>query len=172
MFWRHILPSSGMMRMFSTTLEHSELDYRSHNLYFSDLHKPSDRHHLCGFDLNLTYPQTGGTFPTLVTTPGLRITLREARRSRADQSLHHSKRKVALEEIARGFRTKIKRSEHDNRQETKRSQWKRDFAKRANSGALDPWYGCDLFDEMWDYALNMTYPWSAYPIREHSICTY
>ncbi|KAI1786917.1 alpha/beta-hydrolase [Ganoderma leucocontextum] len=114
------------------------------------------QHHLCGFDLNLTYPQTGGTFPTLNTTSGLRITLRDERRSRVDPPSHH---KSVKEFASRGFRTSVKGSEHDKHRETKRSQWKRDLADRINSGTLDPWYGCDIFDEMWDYAFNFTLPW-------------
>jgi hypothetical protein len=42
--------------------------------------------------------------------------------------------------------------------EKRGSQWKRDLSGRAN-GTLDPWYGCDMFDELLDYALNFTQPW-------------
>lgn len=41
----------------------------------------------------------------------------------------------------------------------KRDQWKRDLSGRAN-GTIDPWYECDLYDEMIDYALNFSLPWS------------
>lgn len=41
----------------------------------------------------------------------------------------------------------------------KRDQWKRDLSGRAN-GTIDPFYKCDLFDEMVDYALNFSLPWS------------
>ena len=34
----------------------------------------------------------------------------------------------------------------------------RSLADRAN-GTIDPWYGCDLYDEMIDYAVNFTFPW-------------
>ncbi|KAG6374843.1 hypothetical protein JVT61DRAFT_4228 [Boletus reticuloceps] len=40
-----------------------------------------------------------------------------------------------------------------------RKAWKRSLADRAN-GTIDPWYGCDLYDEMLDYAINFTFPWS------------
>ncbi len=84
----------------------------------------------------------------------------------------HSYRELPLKEFAsRGFRDSVKRSEHDKHRETERSQWKRGVAKRIDSGTLDPWYGCDIFDEMWDYAFNFTYPWSMYPIRHYSMCT-
>ena len=40
---------------------------------------------------------------------------------------------------------------------------KRDLSLRAN-GTIDPWYGCFLFDEMVDYALNYTWPWSEWTL--------
>ena len=39
-----------------------------------------------------------------------------------------------------------------------RDAWKRSLAGRAN-GTIDSWYGCDLYDEMIDYAVNFTFPW-------------
>ena len=39
-----------------------------------------------------------------------------------------------------------------------REAWKRSLAGRAN-GTIDAWYGCNLFDEMIDYAVNFTFPW-------------
>ena len=36
--------------------------------------------------------------------------------------------------------------------------WKRNLAGRGN-GTIDPWYGCDVYDEMLDYAVNFTFPW-------------
>ena len=56
----------------------------------------------------------------------------------------------------------VKRSDDDKHREAKRTQWKRSLVGRPN-GTLDPWYGCYLFDEMWDYALNFTFPWSTSP---------
>lgn len=38
---------------------------------------------------------------------------------------------------------------------------KRDLSGRAN-GTIDPYYGCYLFDEMTDYAVNFSFPWSEY----------
>ena len=37
---------------------------------------------------------------------------------------------------------------------------KRDLSLRAN-GTIDSWYGCFLYDELIDYALNFSAPWSA-----------
>lgn len=45
-----------------------------------------------------------------------------------------------------------RRAEHAGNQ-------KRDLSLRAN-GTIDPWYGCFLFDEMVEYAINYTAPWS------------
>ena len=44
-----------------------------------------------------------------------------------------------------------------------RDGWKRDLASRAN-GTIDPWYECDLYTEMLDYAINFTFPWCMFPL--------
>ena len=49
----------------------------------------------------------------------------------------------------------------DDARLAKRDAWKRDISGRPN-GTLDPWYQCDLQDEMIDYALNFSLPWSQY----------
>ena len=46
-----------------------------------------------------------------------------------------------------------------DKREQRRKQWKRDLIGRSN-GTLDPWYGCFLFEELYDYAINFTFPWS------------
>ena len=46
--------------------------------------------------------------------------------------------------------------------EEKLAAWKkekRDLTGRAN-GTIDPFYGCSLMDEVYDYALNFSFPWS------------
>ena len=45
-----------------------------------------------------------------------------------------------------------------------RNGWKRDLAGRAN-GTINPWYQCDVYDEMLDYALNFTFPWCKFPFH-------
>jgi len=45
------------------------------------------------------------------------------------------------------------------KRELAQREWKRDLSTRPN-GTIDPWYGCDLFDFVIDYALNYTYPWT------------
>ncbi|KAI0634125.1 alpha/beta-hydrolase [Trametes polyzona] len=114
-----------------------------------------EQHHLCGFDLNLTYPQHG-TFPTLNPTKGLRQTLR------ADDIVHTraltSWKDAILTEYAARRRSNPASFDTVDRLQ-RRSEWKRDLSGRAN-GTIDPWYGCDVFDEMRDYALNFTFPWT------------
>ena len=51
-----------------------------------------------------------------------------------------------------------RRSPIHERREEKRQMWKRSLAGRAN-GTIDPFYGCDVFDEMTDYAVNFSFPW-------------
>ncbi|KAH9848633.1 alpha/beta-hydrolase [Lenzites betulinus] len=112
------------------------------------------QHHLCGFDLNLTYPQVG-TFPTLNLTSGLRATLGAAS---VRSEIFTSLKGAILAGYAEHGRTTSEGGDVTARLR-RRSEWKRDLSGRAN-GSIDPWYGCDVFDEMRDYALNFTFPWS------------
>ncbi|KAM5536828.1 hypothetical protein V8D89_009546 [Ganoderma adspersum] len=115
-----------------------------------------EQHHLCGFDLNLTYPQTGGTLPTLNLKRGLRTAVLDIQ----DSGLDRREEGPLLKRLAaRGSHSSLKNPDSDRHREAKRTQWKRSLVGRAN-GTLDPWYGCYLFDEMWDYALNFTFPWT------------
>lgn len=114
------------------------------------------RHHLCGYDINLTYPQTGGIFPTL------KLTKPSKAASRATVSAASWREAISAEYTARVLNAPAKkRADFHERRAVEREQWKRDLSQRAN-GTIDPWYGCDLFTEMVDYALNFTFPWSAY----------
>ncbi|KAJ7840852.1 alpha/beta-hydrolase [Mycena olivaceomarginata] len=108
--------------------------------------------HLCGYDLNLTYPQNGH-FPTL-----------------ADPVFHVGPARLA-------FQNRLKKStmafvnpkstskllplnrREALRREERRHEWKRSIAGRPNN-TLDPFYGCFLFEEMWDYAANFSAPWA------------
>ncbi|EIW53478.1 alpha/beta-hydrolase [Trametes versicolor FP-101664 SS1] len=113
-----------------------------------------EQNHLCGFDLNLTYPQVG-TFPTLNLTRGQRSTGKPPNTGALTPT-----------SLKEAFATELAAREHTSGNSAPaserlqgRTDWKRDLSGRAN-GTLDPWYGCDLFDEMRDYALNFTYPWT------------
>lgn len=118
--------------------------------------KAVTRTHLCGYDLNLTYPQNG-TFPTLnapipdYATASIGTRLRQGKTKLFQKALKEdaverrsglSKRDPAVEEA----------------RFAKREQWKRDLIGRAN-GTIDPYYQCDLYSEMIDYALNFSLPW-------------
>ena len=123
-------------------------------------HSPDIRHHLCGFDLNLTYPQTGGNFPTLNLTLGLRAQLQAATAGSATASSTSSWREAIAAEYTIRARTNpnLKRADYQERRDVDRLVWKRDISGRPN-GTIDPWYGCDIFNEMRDYAVNFTFPW-------------
>ena len=106
---------------------------------------------MCGYDLNLTYPQTGGYFPTLHTVMpsdplrvgfGFNATTQLVRKALAKRAL---KQTAALADA-----TVEKREGGLGR---------RDLSGRAN-GTIDPWYGCFIYDEMLDYVFNFSLPWS------------
>ncbi|KAJ7778367.1 alpha/beta-hydrolase [Mycena metata] len=104
--------------------------------------------HLCGYDLNLTYPQNGH-FPTL-----------KDETFGASSSASLSSSSLALESLVkrvgqRSQATRVERRELMNRRES----WKRDLAGRPN-GTIDPFYGCSILDELYDYAANYTFPWT------------
>ncbi|KAJ7610136.1 alpha/beta-hydrolase, partial [Roridomyces roridus] len=108
--------------------------------------------HLCGFDLNLTYPQTGGHFPTLDLVRGAEDSLLNPTEDRA-RTLHERFVQV------HGREALMKRAELNERREAEQKRWKRDLTGRAN-GTIDLFYGCSLLDELIDYAVNFTFPWS------------
>ncbi|KAI0327526.1 alpha/beta-hydrolase [Cubamyces sp. BRFM 1775] len=118
-----------------------------------------EQHHLCGFDLNLTYPQNG-TFPTLNLISGLQQTSGSASSNDQLSTLTSWKDAFAAENAARSgsYSVSIREEGVADRLE-RREVWKRDLSGRAN-GTIDPWYGCYIFNEMRDYALNFTFPWS------------
>ena len=66
-----------------------------------------------------------------------------------------------MEEVQDRFATKLtKRDGALSKRERNRAReaWKRNLSGRANE-TIDPWYGCDLYDEILDYAINFTFPW-------------
>ncbi|EIW57736.1 alpha/beta-hydrolase [Trametes versicolor FP-101664 SS1] len=121
-----------------------------------------EQSHLCGFDLNLTYPQNGH-FPTLnlvrpTSGSALSQSLLEPTESRA-RTASLQKTVAAKFSGAQNERSLGKRAEFFERREENRREWKRDLSGRAN-GTIDPNYGCFLLDELIDYAVNFTFPWS------------
>ncbi|EMD31271.1 hypothetical protein CERSUDRAFT_119819 [Gelatoporia subvermispora B] len=118
-----------------------------------------EQDHLCGYDLNLTYPQQSN-FPTLNITLAsdpnspfsVPFQLSEQRRER---------RKIltsGLNAHTDASDLRARNHLHVTREE-RREQWKRDLSGRSN-GTIDSWYGCWLYDEMIDYAVNFSFPWS------------
>lgn len=117
---------------------------------------PVLRSHLCGYDLNLTYPQTGH-FATLDPPFPQFDEERYAKRK-----AKHTFVKNALKSNNIDRRREL--SERDLDSHTverlqKRDEWKRDLSGRPN-GTIDPFYSCDLYDELIDYAVNFSIPWS------------
>lgn len=106
-----------------------------------------EQNHLCGYDLNLTYPQEH-KFPTLKFQGG-------------GGSTHILKRDLytQIEERHNSLKS-LGLLKRDNDREEARQQWKRDLSLRDN-GTIDSWYGCSLLAEVVDYAVNYTWPWSA-----------
>ena len=66
----------------------------------------------------------------------------------AEVSARHEKR------VAEGHR--IRPVERRRKHEI----WKRSATSSNINSTADSWYGCYLWNEMVDYALNFTYPWS------------
>ena len=122
------------------------------------------RSHLCGFDLNFTYPQQS-KFPTVDLKVEPAFINGSARTTRFISNAAHRQLKtnVVKQSLNAGLFPRLedvhKRDAHNAKRFERRDQWKRDLSGRAN-GTIDPWYGCDLYDEMIDYALNFSVPWS------------
>ncbi|KAF7358042.1 Alpha/beta-hydrolase [Mycena venus] len=116
--------------------------------------------HLCGFDLNLTYPQNG-TFPTLnLTRPTENSALSQSLLSPTEDRARTLRESASARFAELHGRDPLsKRSEFHQRREAEKQQWKRDLSGRAN-GTIDPFYGCFLLDELMDYAVNFTFPWT------------
>ncbi|PFH51848.1 hypothetical protein AMATHDRAFT_58385 [Amanita thiersii Skay4041] len=107
-----------------------------------------EQSHLCGFDVNLTYPQTGIIPEVHYIGPTQRDSPFFMRKTRFQNT-------YILKQLQRRAAT------IENREDTaKKVIAKRDLTGRAN-GTIDPWYGCALLDEFIDYALNFTFPWNA-----------
>ncbi|KAJ7062145.1 alpha/beta-hydrolase [Mycena amicta] len=119
---------------------------------------------LCGYNLTFTYPQDGH-FPPLIDP------FKHAATSGAGSALLAAKAKTVAKSQARykslsaAFASTTtsgtsKTRPLDKRTRGQLAQWKRSLTGRPNN-TLDPYYGCFLFDEMWDYAVNFTFPWTA-----------
>ncbi|KAI0083180.1 Alpha/Beta hydrolase protein [Irpex rosettiformis] len=113
------------------------------------------QHHLCGFDLNLTYPQTGGKFPTLS------LAVQPASSAFLQSSSHtrNLKSDIIKHSLKAGL---FPRLEELRRKERRDGGDTLEGRPNNNESRIDPWYGCDLYDEMIDYALNFSLPWKGH----------
>ncbi|KAI0798571.1 Alpha/Beta hydrolase protein [Irpex lacteus] len=127
------------------------------------------QNHLCGLDLNLTYPQQG-KFPTLelLVEPAY-YNIDASTKTFASNAAHRKlKASVLKQSLDAGLFPRLeelaKRDDKDSetkRRLAKRDAWKRDLKGRPN-GTIDPWYGCNIYDKLTAYALNFSIPWSRY----------
>ncbi|KAJ7307024.1 Alpha/Beta hydrolase protein [Mycena albidolilacea] len=113
-----------------------------------------EQEHLCGYDINLTYPQNG-----IIPSVGFI----DARDRDVPFQLEKTMAKYKYKYAKRGLVGEVKRRyaelEVTERELIARRREKRDLRLRAN-GTLDPWYGCALLPEFIDYALNYSAPWN------------
>jgi carboxypeptidase D len=107
----------------------------------------AEQTHLCGFDLNLTYPQQGGHFPTLLNG------------WESDEGFVRSLTKDFLKDRKAALRALAAKAAQVPPTPAGRQLGRRSLEDRGN-GTIDSFYRCALFEEMWDYALNYTVPWS------------
>ncbi|TFK31891.1 alpha/beta-hydrolase [Crucibulum laeve] len=110
-----------------------------------------EQNDLCGLNVTLHYPETA-TIPT--------ITIKPATGRPGTSTLFPSNKRTVLQKFRQILATKPSNEPIMARRIEERASFlKRSLSGRAN-GTIDPWYGCDLYDEMIDYALNFTFPWN------------
>ncbi|KAJ7576927.1 alpha/beta-hydrolase, partial [Mycena floridula] len=106
---------------------------------------------LCGYDLNLTYPQNG-LFPTLIDPF---TTVSDAALSKIVDG--RSKRRARLNQALSLIQTDT--TALAKRDRMLQEVQKRDLSNRPN-GTLSTDFGCFLFDEILSYAANFSFPWT------------
>ncbi|TFK54453.1 alpha/beta-hydrolase [Heliocybe sulcata] len=114
--------------------------------------------HLCGYDLNLTYPETAH-FPTIPVNWGsIADASAFAERSRGGYSKSVFKNTLVSKVKQQQEAGQLLAARDLETREERKMAWKRDLTGRVN-GTIDPYYGCDLLDFVIDYALNYSFPW-------------
>ena len=130
---------------------------RTFHLSFTSVLKSRSlfRNRLCGYNIDLKYPETQ-KYPTIIAPLG----------AYGSSVAGSSKSKLRYSTFASAFKSRLRTNlarapANLDKRKRKLAQkdWKRDLSTRPN-GTIDPWYGCDLFDFVIDYALNYTYPWT------------
>lgn len=162
-----------MTRAFTSTSRSSKsfvLAVTSISKYISDhlILVPTIRSHLCAYDLNLTYPQAGGAFPPLQVGPNSPIAFgpTAVRKNHFGPGSNGTSTNSTAISSATGSSTSASGSPTTSTSASATPSSmrrnlnieKRDLSGRAN-GTIDPWYGCDLYDEWVDYAVNFSHPW-------------
>lgn len=162
---KRTLKSSDTTKKFTNISDSSTS--RSMSIFLTTKSKFSSspfRSHLCGYDINLTYPQTGGPIPgpalQLPTERDVPFFMSSAKNKNRlalskQNFMSELSSRYAEKEANEGARSVDKRF-----RDISQRQWKRDLSGRAQDGTIDSWYGCLLLDEFLDYALNFTFPWS------------
>lgn len=137
-----LLPSLSIIETYPQLIGYDQDVYN----YFKE------QSHLCGYDINLTYPQTG-IIPS--------VALVEAPERNVIWEMQQSAMKKGLFKtlLAKNYEAPRSNALMRRSQAAARAEWKRDLAGRAN-GTIDPWYGCILITEFIDYAINFTFPWT------------
>ncbi|KAJ4500491.1 Alpha/Beta hydrolase protein [Lentinula lateritia] len=111
-----------------------------------------EQNHLCGYDLNLTYPQLGGKFPSVEVKYGS-IGDRVQGLSRRDSNLiGGSNRNVPPKNFNSPW---SKRAKSQSRRQSDSPSFNTTLTEKIND-----YYGCDIRDMVFEYTLNYTYPWS------------
>ncbi|KAJ7210524.1 alpha beta-hydrolase [Mycena pura] len=135
-----LLPTLGILETYPQLIGYDQEVYN----YFKE------QEHLCGYDINLTYPQNGTIPPVkFINAADRDVPFFEKKAKYAKRSVvaEITRRYAALEDTERDLLAH------------QRGTRKRDLSLRAN-GTLDPWYGCALLPEFIDYALNYSAPWN------------
>ncbi|KAF7329447.1 Carboxypeptidase [Mycena kentingensis (nom. inval.)] len=121
---------------------------------------------LCGYNLTLTYPQNelfptlkapiapsnGGAIPPIARSRALLVSALNSPAS-APPSQRTLERWETRHSPSPSPSLKLART-------TTLTHPRRTTAVNETDTGIDPWYGCDIFRSMWDYALNFTFPWT------------
>ncbi|KAJ3981145.1 alpha/beta-hydrolase [Lentinula detonsa] len=116
-----------------------------------------EQNHLCGYDLNLTYPQIGGKFPSIEVKYGS-IGDRVQGLSRRDW-IRNVNPNLPPENLKSPW---ARRARMQTRTQDNLSSF-----NTTLTGEINEYYGCDIRDLMFEYALNYTYPWSELQDASH-----
>ncbi|KAJ3778511.1 alpha/beta-hydrolase [Lentinula raphanica] len=109
-----------------------------------------EQNHLCGYDLNLTYPQTGGKFPPMEVKYGSIGDRIQGLSRRTTSEGTHSHNLATKSPSPWARRAKLQPREQNNPS----------VFNTTLTGKINSYYGCDIRDMVFEYTLNYTYPWS------------